>query len=154
MKIGVLVTLLFLIVLGTTGTVYVLSSRTVEIVVPVGFRGLVRIDQNPSAPPMQKTIWKRIVSIPRSGETTIPSLDVLLRPHRERASFSDGSPLRVVFPGEIATGVALQAMNTPPTAQIFYFVGTRDELLRYLELHWENLYSTAPTNGGGHQEPP
>jgi len=122
----------------------VIWSRNVEVIVPKDFRGLIRVRPNPSAASPTMGWFKLVVEVPPSGELFLPSLDVLRRLHRQRSSFSDGSSLPFVFPGDSFEGVAFQVMNTPPTQQVFYYVGTRDELIEYLKVNRQRLYSVVP----------
>jgi hypothetical protein len=119
----------------------IMWSRNFEVRVPKDFRGLVRIRPDPAAPAPKVGFFKLVVQVPESGEVTLPSLDVVRRMHHQKASFSDGSPLQVALPGDVFSGIALQVMNTPPTQQVFYFVGTREELITYLKEDGDRLYT-------------
>lgn len=119
----------------------VMWSRNIEVRVPKDFRGLVRIKPDPEARAPKVGFFKLVVQVSESGELALPSLDVVRRMHHQKASFSDGSPLPVALPGDVFSGIALQVMNTPTTQQVFYFVGTRDELIAYLKENGDRLYS-------------
>jgi len=119
----------------------IMWSRNIEVRIPKDFRGLVRIRPDPAASAPKVGFFKLVVEVPVSGELTLPSLDVVRRMHRQKASFSDGAPLQVALPGDVFSGIALRVMNTPPTQQVFYFVGTREELIAYLKENGDRLYS-------------
>ena len=82
-----------------------------------------------------------VVHVPESGELQLPDPDVVRRVHRQTAVFSDGTPLPVALPGDTFEGLALWVMNTPPTQQVFWFVGTKDEAIAYLKTNGDRLYS-------------
>ena len=128
----------FLVLIAITGLVW---TRTVEVRVPNHFHGLIRVTSDPAAKPPSIGLFRLVLHVPASGELTIPDLDIIRRFHREVACRFSGSPLPVVLPGDDWHGVALHVMNTPPTPQVFYYVGTREELLRFLAEAHDRLYS-------------
>lgn len=129
--------------LALTGVVcLVIWTRNVELEVPADFRGLIRFRSDSSALPPKIGFFKLVVQVPESGDGRLPHLDVLRRVHHLKALSSNGSRLPVAFPGDRSTSIALHVMNTPPTDQVYYFVGNRDQLLIYLREHGNRLYST------------
>jgi hypothetical protein len=130
------VALLALVVI--TGVVW---TRTIEVRVPDDFHGLIRVTCDPTAKPLSAGLFRLVLDVPASGEVAIPDLDVIRRFHRQVARRFNGSPLPLGFPGQPSHGVALHVMNTPPTPQVFYYVGTREELLQFLTRAGHRLYS-------------
>lgn len=123
-------------------------TRNVEIRVPKGYRGLIRIKQDAAANPVRIGFCKIVIDVPRSGEIAIPSLNIFRRWHHDRAEFDDGSSLDVCFPGDSCPGITLQLMPAPTTFQVFFFVGKRDELTSYLEQNRDMLYSIRESGSG------
>ena len=127
--------------LASVATCLIIWARNVEIRVSSGFQGLIRITADVAAGNPEIGFLKLVVNVPESGEVKVANLNIVRRMHRQTASFTDGSPLPVSFPGDQGLGVALHVMNTPPTPQVFYFVGTRDELVAYLAENESHLYA-------------
>src|SRR4051812_39745917 len=120
----------------------VMWTRTIEVRVPDDFHGLIRVTSDPSAKPPSVGLFRLVLHVPASGKLVIPDFDVIRRLHRQVAYRCDGSPLPVVLPGDPPRdGVAFQVMNTPPTPQVFYYVGTDKELLAFLIEQGTRLYS-------------
>ncbi|MGH8016820.1 MAG: hypothetical protein ACREIA_00785 [Opitutaceae bacterium] len=132
--VGVIVTLVLF------AGIFVLKIRFVELEVPVGFRGLIRINQAAGAGGIEREVLRSVIRIPASGEVKVDSLAVFRRLHRLTARYADGRPIEVVLPGDEFPGDALWQMDTPPTDNIYYFVGTREELISFISEKQKQLY--------------
>jgi hypothetical protein len=128
----------FLFVIVILGVAW---SRTIEMRIPDGFHGFIRVTVDPAAKPPSIGLLRLVVHVPASGATSLPTLDIFRRFHHQSAITSSGVRLPLVLPGDRYEGRAFHIMNTPPTPQVFFYVGTREELLAFLATSERRLYA-------------
>jgi hypothetical protein len=124
-----------------TALMILLWSRTVTIVVPDGYRGLVRIDRVDGATGPRIGWFELVIEVPASGSVALPSLKFFRRFHRTRARYASGAELPVSLTLRRLEGVALQTMYAPARESIYYYVGTASELHDFVKANERKLYS-------------
>jgi hypothetical protein len=131
----------FLAVIMIIGSIFYLESK-VAIILPVNFRGLIRISLNDhDSEGIERGFFTLSVRIPMSGELNVKTLAEFRKLRRYEVHNENGMETKQAFLGSSQTGIKFWHLNSPPKEQVYFFVGTFDEMDAFLKSHEQDLYS-------------
>src|SRR5436190_23405931 len=111
------------------------SGPAVRIIVPIEFRGLIRIVEEKAGGTVPIESEEFVYRIPTNGVLSVKEAVGFAQWHQQYADFSSGLPLMILStdaPDDGSEKVALYSFGRSQK-QIRFFVGTKAELVQFLK---------------------
>lgn len=120
---------------------YLFKRNDIVFVIPNDFKGFIQVVKAEDGEDFSQSGATFDIYVPPSGISKIPDLKPFRSTHTSKARYVNGGTLSVVILGsDIVNENCFWVLNTPPADKVYFFVGTHEEVFRFLEEHRNEIY--------------